>query len=104
MLLRPTHPRVVTRAAITGRDSTARYGTRRRSGQGSAASSLPRQADLFRGAPNFAVGPIDEACEFAIDPALTFHYDPFSFFERPSHQVFALYKMTLKHLRETQGD
>ena len=41
---------------------------------------------------------LDEACEFAIDPALTF------LLERPSYQVFALYKMTRKHLRDTQGD
>jgi hypothetical protein len=44
--------------------------------------------------------PLDEACEFAIDPALTLYYDPFSFFERPSHQD----SRALQDSGEAQGD
>jgi hypothetical protein len=73
-------------------------------GRSACRFRLTPEADSLKATLDFALGPIDEACEFAIDPALTFYYDPFSFFERPSHQVFALYKMTQKHLRETQGD
>jgi hypothetical protein len=54
--------------------------------------------------PFFYSGAVDEATQCAIDLALTFRCDPFIFLQRPSEQVFALYKMTQQRLRETQRD
>jgi hypothetical protein len=45
MLLRPTHSRVIMPAAITGRDSTARYSAMRGP---TAAWRAMRKADLIR--------------------------------------------------------
>lgn len=54
--------------------------------------------------PFFYTGTVDEAVECAIDLALVFHCDPFIFLNRPSHQVFSLYKATQKRLKETQRE
>lgn len=54
--------------------------------------------------PFFYTGTVDEAVDCAIDLALTFRCDPFIFLGRPSHQIFTLYKMTQKRLKETQRE
>jgi hypothetical protein len=54
--------------------------------------------------PFFYTGTVDEAVECAIDLALIYHCDPFLFLQRPSHEVFTLYKMTQQRLREAQRD
>ncbi len=48
--------------------------------------------------------PLGDMLDACIDLALVYKCDPFSFFDRPEHQIAELYRRTMKRLRETGNE
>jgi hypothetical protein len=51
--------------------------------------------------PFFYSGALDDLVNASIDLALIFKCDPFIFLNRPSHEVFELYRLTNMRLKQT---